>query len=80
MRMGETLPERRKKLLREAGGYFDATGTTIIGSVGTNHCGERIVMFQVKFPASRRDHCRLTAVGIDLVYNAVPECVGNVAK
>ena len=34
------LPERRLQALREAGGYFDESGNTIIGSIGTNPCGE----------------------------------------
>lgn len=36
------LPERRLKVLREYKGYFDASGN-IIGSIGTNPCGEIIL-------------------------------------
>ncbi len=38
-----TLPERRIKILKEYKGYFDATGKRIIGSIGTNPCGEIIL-------------------------------------
>lgn len=34
------LPERRIQVLREYQGYFDASGKNIIGSIGTNPCGE----------------------------------------
>ncbi|MDO8564633.1 MAG: ATP cone domain-containing protein [bacterium] len=40
--LGNILPERRKEALREAG-YFDASGKTLIGSIGTNPCGEIIL-------------------------------------
>src|SRR3989344_3468259 len=36
------LPERRLKVLREYNGYFDASGN-LIGSIGTNPCGEIIL-------------------------------------
>ncbi|OHA18331.1 MAG: ribonucleoside-triphosphate reductase [Candidatus Taylorbacteria bacterium RIFCSPHIGHO2_01_FULL_46_22b] len=36
------LPERRLKVLREYKGYFDASGN-LIGSIGTNPCGEIIL-------------------------------------
>ncbi len=39
----KTLPERRLKVLREHEGYFDASGQHIIGSIGTNPCGEIIL-------------------------------------
>jgi ribonucleoside-diphosphate reductase alpha chain len=38
--LAKTLPERRLKVLK---GYFDSTGTSIIGSIGTNPCGEIIL-------------------------------------
>ncbi|MDO8590642.1 MAG: ATP cone domain-containing protein [bacterium] len=38
--LAKTLPERRLKVLK---GYFDASGKTIIGSIGTNPCGEIIL-------------------------------------
>lgn len=38
--LAKTLPERRLKVLK---GYFDASGTNIIGSIGTNPCGEIIL-------------------------------------
>lgn len=41
--LAKTLPERRIKALREHGGYFDPSGTTIIGPIGTNPCGEIIL-------------------------------------
>jgi ribonucleoside-diphosphate reductase alpha chain len=41
--LAKTLPERRLKVLREYDGYFDASGTSIIGSIGTNPCGEIIL-------------------------------------
>ncbi len=37
-----TLPARRIRLLKKRG-YFDATGTKIIGLIGTNPCGEIIL-------------------------------------
>jgi ribonucleoside-diphosphate reductase alpha chain len=40
--LAKTLPERRLKLLKMKG-YFDASGTSIIGSIGTNPCGEIIL-------------------------------------
>lgn len=41
--LAQTLPERRIKVLKENGGYFDPTGKHIIGSIGTNPCGEIIL-------------------------------------
>lgn len=41
--LAKTLPERRIKVLKEHGGYFDPTGQNIIGSIGTNPCGEIIL-------------------------------------
>lgn len=38
-----TLPERRIKVLKEYKGYFDPSGQNIIGSIGTNPCGEIIL-------------------------------------
>ncbi|MES2088069.1 MAG: ATP cone domain-containing protein [Patescibacteria group bacterium] len=38
--LAKTLPERRLKVLK---GYFDASGKNIIGSIGTNPCGEIIL-------------------------------------
>ncbi|PIQ68238.1 MAG: ribonucleoside-triphosphate reductase [Candidatus Taylorbacteria bacterium CG11_big_fil_rev_8_21_14_0_20_46_11] len=37
------LPKRRLEALKETGGYFDATGKALIGSIGTNPCGEIIL-------------------------------------
>lgn len=41
--LAKTLPERRIKVLKEYKGYFDSTGKTIIGTMGTNPCGEIIL-------------------------------------
>lgn len=41
--LAKTLPERRIKLLKGYGEYFDATGERIVGSIGTNPCGEIIL-------------------------------------
>lgn len=41
--LAKTLPERRLKVLREHEGYFDASGQNIVGSIGTNPCGEIIL-------------------------------------
>lgn len=41
--LAKTLPERRIKVLREYNGYFDPSGTTIIGPIGTNPCGEIVL-------------------------------------
>ena len=41
--LATTLPERRIKILKEYKGYFDPTGQSIIGSIGTNPCGEIIL-------------------------------------
>ena len=38
--LAKTLPERRIKLFKKYYNYFDSTGTRIIGSIGTNPCGE----------------------------------------
>ena len=37
------LPKRRLQALRESRGYFDESGESIIGPVGTNPCGEIIL-------------------------------------
>jgi ribonucleoside-diphosphate reductase alpha chain len=39
----KTLPERRLKVLKEYKGYFDASGTKIVGQIGTNPCAEIIL-------------------------------------
>jgi ribonucleoside-triphosphate reductase len=41
--LAKTLPERRIKLLKEYKGYFDVSGNTIVGTMGTNPCGEIIL-------------------------------------
>jgi len=41
--LAKTLPERRLKVLREYEGYFDPTGQNIVGTIGTNPCGEIIL-------------------------------------
>jgi ribonucleoside-diphosphate reductase alpha chain len=41
--LAKTLPERRIKVLKEQKDYFDPAGETIIGSIGTNPCGEIIL-------------------------------------
>jgi ribonucleoside-diphosphate reductase alpha chain len=41
--LATTLPERRIKVLKQYEGYFDASGTSIIGEIGTNPCGEIIL-------------------------------------
>ena len=41
--LAKTLPARRIKVLKEYKGYFDASGTNIIGPIGTNPCGEIIL-------------------------------------
>lgn len=41
--LAKTLPERRIKVLKEYEGYFDPTGENIVGSIGTNPCGEIIL-------------------------------------
>lgn len=40
--LAKTLPERRLSLFKKKG-YFDAQGETIVGSIGTNPCGEIIL-------------------------------------
>ncbi len=52
--LAKTLPERRIKVLKEYDNYFDASGTTIIGSIGTNPCGEIILQ--------SKQFCNLTNV------------------
>ena len=52
--LAKTLPERRIKVLKETEGYFDASGNTIIGSIGTNPCGEIILQ--------SKQFCNLTNV------------------
>ena len=52
--LAKTLPERRIKVLKEYKDYFDASGTTIIGSIGTNPCGEIILQ--------SKQFCNLTNV------------------
>ncbi|MCR4334793.1 MAG: ATP cone domain-containing protein [Patescibacteria group bacterium] len=52
--LAKTLPERRIKVLKEYKNYFDASGTTIIGSIGTNPCGEIILQ--------SKQFCNLTNV------------------
>ena len=41
--LAATLPKRRIEALKEYKGYFDASGAHIIGSIGTNPCGEIIL-------------------------------------
>ncbi|OHA17082.1 MAG: ribonucleoside-triphosphate reductase [Candidatus Taylorbacteria bacterium RIFCSPLOWO2_12_FULL_43_20] len=41
--LAKTLPERRIQVLKQYKGYFDASGNNIIGSIGTNPCGEIIL-------------------------------------
>ena len=41
--LGNILPERRRAVLREHGGYFDSKGRVLKGSLGTNPCGEIIL-------------------------------------
>ena len=41
--LASTLPKRRIDVLKGYKGYFDATGKHIIGSIGTNPCGEIIL-------------------------------------
>jgi ribonucleoside-diphosphate reductase alpha chain len=41
--LAKTLPERRIKILKGYEGYFDANGSSIIGPIGTNPCGEIIL-------------------------------------
>jgi ribonucleoside-diphosphate reductase alpha chain len=41
--LAKSLPERRIKLLKGYKGYFDASGNTIVGTMGTNPCGEIIL-------------------------------------
>ncbi|MBX4210480.1 ribonucleoside-triphosphate reductase [Candidatus Parcubacteria bacterium] len=38
--LSKTLPDRRLKVLKD---YFDSTGQTLVGSIGTNPCGEIIL-------------------------------------
>ncbi len=41
--LAKTLPARRLEVLKEYKGYFDSTGSTIVGPLGTNPCGEIIL-------------------------------------
>jgi len=41
--LAKMLPKRRIEVLKEYNGYFDVTGEHIIGSIGTNPCGEIIL-------------------------------------
>ncbi len=41
--LAKTLPSRRIKILKKHKGYFDVSGNTIIGLIGTNPCGEIIL-------------------------------------
>lgn len=41
--LAKTLPARRIALLKKYNGYFDAQGENIIGTIGTNPCGEIIL-------------------------------------
>ncbi len=41
--LAKTLPERRLETLKKYEGYFDSSGTSIIGPIGTNPCGEIIL-------------------------------------
>ena len=41
--LAKTLPPRRIVALKKYKGYFDPSGTTIIGPIGTNPCGEIIL-------------------------------------
>ncbi len=41
--LAKTLPERRIAVLKEYDEYFDSAGTTIVGPIGTNPCGEIIL-------------------------------------
>jgi len=38
--LAKTLPKRRIDVLKSYNKYFDSTGTKIVGSIGTNPCGE----------------------------------------
>ncbi len=41
--LAKTLPARRLETLKKQSGYFDASGTVLIGPIGTNPCGEIIL-------------------------------------
>lgn len=41
--LARTLPRRRIEVLKQYKGYFDSTGQNLIGTVGTNPCGEIIL-------------------------------------
>lgn len=41
--LAKTLPKRRIDVLKTYKGYFDASGTNVIGPIGTNPCGEIIL-------------------------------------
>ncbi len=49
-----TLPKRRIEHLKTYKGYFDVTGTKIVGSIGVNPCGEIILQ--------SKQFCNLTEV------------------
>jgi len=51
--LSETLPKRRIEYLKQEG-YFDASGSNIIGILGTNPCGEIILR--------SKEFCNLTEV------------------
>jgi ribonucleoside-diphosphate reductase alpha chain len=52
--LAKTLPARRIKALKENKNYFDPAGETIVGSIGTNPCGEIILQ--------SKQFCNLTEV------------------
>ena len=41
--LAKTLPKRRLDVLKEYEGYFDPSGESIVGKIGTNPCGEIIL-------------------------------------
>jgi len=41
--LAKTLPKRRIAALKEYGTYFDPAGSSIVGSIGTNPCGEIVL-------------------------------------
>jgi ribonucleoside-diphosphate reductase alpha chain len=41
--LAKTLPKRRLEMLKEYKEYFNPTGNTIVGRIGTNPCGEIIL-------------------------------------
>lgn len=52
--LAKTLPKRRIEHLKTYKGYFDVTGTKIVGSIGVNPCGEIILQ--------SKQFCNLTEV------------------